>query len=276
MKLLSVVIANYNYGRFLEQAICSVLAANDKRIELVLVDGGSTDESLDIIEKYASRIDWWCSERDEGQSDAFNKGFAHATGKYLTWLNADDLFVPGALKKVLHELEEHPECEWFTSNTYRFTSDSKIANIWWGPHALPGFLQTKGMALAVYGPSSFFAKNAYERVGRIRKDMNFMMDIDLWAKFVLSGIKQRRINVFCWAFRLHKDSKTAEYGIHRLSSERRSEFEKERWEFYKRTGYKEDWLTKKMGLLWRLVDFSLIRLLWYKLIFRRIPKWQMM
>ena len=88
--LLSIVIANYNYGRFLEDAIKSVLSQDmGDKVELIICDAASSDNSVEIIKKYADKISWWVSEEDKGQSDAFNKGFAHATGKYGCWLNAD-------------------------------------------------------------------------------------------------------------------------------------------------------------------------------------------
>ena len=97
---VSVVIANYNYGRFLDEAIQSVLnqACND--VELIICDAASTDNSVEVIKKYADRIAWWCSEKDKGQSDAFNKGFSHAKGRFLTWLNADDVMLPGTIEKL--------------------------------------------------------------------------------------------------------------------------------------------------------------------------------
>ena len=115
--LISIVIANYNYGHYLEDAIRSVIDQDvDDVVELIICDGGSTDNSVDIIKKYDDKIAWWCSEKDEGQSDAFNKGFVQAKGKYLTWLNADDVMFKGCLKKVLRILNEHPEEEWFTGS----------------------------------------------------------------------------------------------------------------------------------------------------------------
>ena len=110
--LLSIVIVNYNYGRFLEAAIRSVIDQNTSEVELIIVDGGSRDESVDIIKKYSAKISWWVSEPDKGQSDAFNKGFSHANGKYLTWLNSDDLLVPDCLRKIIHEFKTHPEKVW--------------------------------------------------------------------------------------------------------------------------------------------------------------------
>src|SRR5574344_2606747 len=88
---LSIVIVNFNYRRYLEAAIRSVLDQQVEGVELVIVDGASKDESVEIIKRYADKLGWWVSEPDKGQSDAFNKAFAHCRGKYLTWLNADDI-----------------------------------------------------------------------------------------------------------------------------------------------------------------------------------------
>ena len=264
--ILSIVIANYNYGRFLEDAIKSVVEQDGfDRCELIVVDGGSTDNSVDVIKEYAAKISWWCSEKDKGQSDAFNKGFAHAKGKYLTWVNADDIMPVGCLKKIVREMELHPDCEWFTGNFFRFTEDGKVIEVSWGPHTLPKFLQTKGQPLAVYGPATFFAKDLFDRVGGMKLYQNFMMDTDLWMRFIASGVKQRRINCFCWAFRMHIGSKTAEFGDHKLPPDERAKFEAERKRAYEETGYRESRLNRRLIQLWRIFDGSFIRREWIKL-----------
>ena len=102
--LLSIVIANYNYGLFLEEAIRSVLVQKCPDVELLVVDGGSSDNSVEIIRRYSDDLAWWVSEKDRGQSNAFNKGFAHANGKYLTWLNADDVMPRGCLETITAEM----------------------------------------------------------------------------------------------------------------------------------------------------------------------------
>lgn len=286
--LLSIVIANYNYGRFLGAAIESVVSQgmNDK-VELIVVDGGSTDNSVEIIQNYAngllpntqlpnnhqsqtSNISWWCSEKDKGQSDAFNKGFAHAQGKYLTWLNADDIMPKGCLEKVIHELERHPKCEWFTGNLYRFTEDGRVVECAWGPHYLPQWLQTKGQPVAVYGPATFFTKELLNRVGGMKLYQNFMMDTDLWMRFIVAGVKQRRINCFCWAFRMHEKSKTAEFGEHKLSAEQRACFEIERKQSIEETRYKVSGINRRLIQLWRLLDGSLIKSWWLKRSFTKV------
>ena len=130
MPLLSIVIVNYNYGRYLKMALDSVLEQIVPEVELIVVDGGSTDDSVEIIKKYADQIAWWCSEPDRGQSDAFNKGFAKARGRYLTWLNADDILVSGAINAILRMLRKYPDCEWFTGNFYRFSdADGHLTEI---------------------------------------------------------------------------------------------------------------------------------------------------
>ncbi len=263
--ILSVVIANYNYGRFLEAAILSVISQGmGEKIELIVVDGGSSDNSVDVIRKYTGEIAWWVSEKDKGQSNAFNKGFSHANGRYLTWLNADDLMPKGCLCKVCRELETHPDCEWFTGNFFRFTEDGQVIEIGWGPHWYPNFLQRPSSPAVIFGPSTFFSKKIYEEAGKIREDMNFMMDNDLWYRFIMSGIKQRRINCFCWAFRMHERSKTAEFGNHKLSPEQRAKFEEERKACLARTGYHMSPFMHKLCLALRVLDGSLLRRWWLR------------
>ena len=140
--LLSIVIANYNYGRFLDEAIRSVIAQDmGDKVELIIVDGGSADNSVEIIKKYANGlppnisytdwinssnhnsqtpplITWWCSEKDGGQSAAFNKGFSHARGRFLTWLNADDVMLPGVIDALKTASERDPWQEWFVGGVY--------------------------------------------------------------------------------------------------------------------------------------------------------------
>ena len=254
--ILSVVIANYNYGRYLEEAILSVLDSNCSEVELIVVDGGSADNSVEIIKKYSDRLAWWCSERDRGQSHAFNKGFSHAQGQFLTWLNADDYFVSGSLQHVIRALKKHKCCEWFTGNTYRFAPTGEIVEIWWGAHFLPPFLQGPDAPISVYGPSAFFSRRVYEKLGGIREDMHYMMDIDFWARMMQAGIRQRRINCFCWAFRLHQCSKTAEFDGHLLEPAARAAFEKERNDFFIRTGYHASRKTRMLTMAWRFLDGS--------------------
>lgn len=107
--LVSIVIPSYNQAQFLETTIRSLLGQDYPNFELILVDGNSTDGSLDIIHRYVDKFAWWVSEKDNGHADALNKGFSHARGEILAWLNSDDTYYPGAISDAVSTLRAHPE-----------------------------------------------------------------------------------------------------------------------------------------------------------------------
>ena len=193
--LVSIVIANYNYGRFLEEAIRSVVNQGmENEVELIICDAGSTDGSVDIIKKYANGlppnvhysdwcanlqynacnpqlITWWCSEKDGGQSAAFNKGFAHARGRFLTWLNADDVMLPGVLKALNVAIERNPTCVWFVGGCFWLDPQMRIINCGRGrPFSEIRFHEGN---VSVWGPSSFFTKRLLDAVGGVDERFHF-------------------------------------------------------------------------------------------------------
>lgn len=264
--LLSIVIANYNYGRFLEEAIQSVLRQCDKdmrlptgdRIELIIVDGGSTDNSVEIIKKHADCLTWWCSEKDRGQSHAFNKGFAHAKGRFLTWLNADDLLLSGTIKALKHASERYPACEWFTGNYLQFRHDTrKIIYAPWGPRTLPKFLQTFNSPLVIFGPTTFFSLSAYLKIGDIDETLQYSMDTDYWLRMKKNGYRQRRLNHCCWAFRMHNVSKTAQYGTRQIDENVRARWYEELRIVNQKAGYRCSKFRRVLGFMVRALDFSI-------------------
>lgn len=229
--LVSIVIASYNYGRFLDEAIQSVVAQNmvDK-VELIVCDAASTDNSVEIIKKYANGlpqntlrsewknsnsqlsalnsnlISWWCSEPDGGQSAAFNKGFSHARGRFLTWLNADDVMLPGTLKKLKQAVDSHPDCEWFVGGCFWLDPEMRIINC--GRGRPFSEIRYREGNVSVWGPSSFFTKRLLVSVGGVDERFHFSMDSDLWLRFACKA--HARYKPFCdyaWGLRLHPDAK---------------------------------------------------------------------
>ena len=142
--LVSIIIANYNYGRFIGEAIESVLSQSSQDSELIICDAASTDGSVDVIQKFCkcanrkNRVEgnWhigdrisWVSEKDGGQSAAFNKGFSRAKGRFLTWLNADDVMLPGTIENLKRAAGKSPEHEWFVGGCFWLDPAMKIINM---------------------------------------------------------------------------------------------------------------------------------------------------
>jgi glycosyltransferase involved in cell wall biosynthesis len=112
---ISIVTPSFNQGPFLESCIQSILAQRYPQLQYVIVDGGSSDDSVDIIKKYSKHLHYWCSEKDDGQYDAINKGFRVCTGEIMAWLNSDDMYYPWALKTVASVMAELPHVQWLTT-----------------------------------------------------------------------------------------------------------------------------------------------------------------
>ena len=224
--LLSIVIANYNYGRFIESAICSVLqqcappiksglgrvclpilGASEVGVELIVCDAASSDNSVEIIRKYSQSLAWWCTEKDGGQSAAFNKGFSHSRGVYLTWLNADEEYLPGTFLALWKKVKEAKNPMWVTGNLLEFNENSReITRVSWGPHYQPFFLKRNHACLDVFGPTSFFKHDLYTAIGPINERFHYSMDLEYWARLTLAGVPQTRLNYVCWAFGVHPGS----------------------------------------------------------------------
>lgn len=262
----SIVIATYNYGRFLADAIESVLSQSCQDFELIIVDGGSKDNTLDVIKKYEPRVAWWVSEPDKGQSDAFNKGFKHSRGKFLTWLNADDIYFPGALQAVKEKITKHPEAKWATGNFVRFRdSDKRIIEAQWGPHFLPRFLQTFDSPFTIFGPTTFWSREVYQTVGELDLNCHYSMDTEYWLRIMKAGYIQVRVNHDIWAFRMHEDSKTAEFDNHKADERTFRAKQQEKAYIRRKSEYKQSRIKHFIWIVFRILDFSAFMGLYRKL-----------
>lgn len=227
----SIVIANYNSGRFLEDAILSVIKQNYPKVQLIIIDGGSTDNSVDIIKRYEQYIDFWVSEKDSGQSEAFNKGFIQAKYDWLFWLNADDFLLENSLQSLDSEmckkLNDDATCQWFTFDNVVVNEDGMTNRVLYGPAWNDFFCRRLGPQ--IHSATSVFHKSLFECSLRFDTKLYWSMDLDLWYQFFNLGKKYQIIHRFIYGFRINDQSKTISNGV--SSSIERSE---ERW---RQTGY---------------------------------------
>lgn len=203
--LVSIVTPSYNQGRFLETTIRSVLEQDYPRVEYIIVDGGSTDNSPEIIRRYADRLAWWVSERDQGQTDAINKGFGRAHGEILAWINSDDVYQPGAIAEAVAFLQAHPKA----GMVYGDASFIDEAGVEIGrfPAAQTDHRRLRQGYVHIPQQASFFRADLWKRVGPLDPSFYFAMDYDLWVR--LSALAPLVYLPRLWAaFRLHGDAKT--------------------------------------------------------------------
>jgi len=203
--LVSVITPSYNQARYLEATIQSVLGQDYPEIEYIIVDGGSTDGSVDLIQRYSNRLGWWVSERDQGQTDAINKGFTRARGQILAWLNSDDVYLPGAVSQAVAYLKAHPEAGMVYGNTNFIDENGKEIGQF---NAAPTDLRLLRQGYVhIPQQASFFRADLWRKVGPLDPSFYFAMDYDLWVR--LAKLGPLAYTPQLWAsFRLHGSGKT--------------------------------------------------------------------
>ena len=181
---ISIVTPSYNQGDYLEATITSVLSQNYPNLEYFIIDGNSTDDSVNVIKRYADRLTYWVSEPDRGQSHAINKGFARATGDIFTWLNSDDRLEPGTLMTVAEEAQKFPDAGAFVGEGRMVNRAGRVVY-----YKRPAELTFEGFCRWLdHGnfmqPSCFFRRSAWEIAGPLDESIHVAMDVDLWLRMV--------------------------------------------------------------------------------------------
>lgn len=180
--LISIVTPSFNQAGFIEKTLRSVLLQGYPKLEYIVIDGGSTDGSVDIIKGYEERLAYWVSEPDQGQSHALNKGFVRASGEIVAWLNSDDYYTPDALARVATAFAEHPDV-------------GLIYGDCWFLHDYDGSLELVGTEPPDFGrilagynvirqPSAFMRRSAFEAAGGLNESLHLALDFDLWLRML--------------------------------------------------------------------------------------------
>ncbi len=207
---ISVIVPSYNQGHFIARTVESVLDQRDPDVQLIIMDGGSKDNTLQVLEPYRKHIDVLVSERDKGQSDALQKGLKYATGDYIGWQNSDDVYLPGFFRKVREAIAadaqrgQEPADVYFGDQMVMDAEDNLIYRKTFGPFRLPYLLYMKWN---ITNQTSLFAKKALDRVGGFDPSLQYAMDFDLYVRLGLAGARFHWLGCFTGGFRLHGDSK---------------------------------------------------------------------
>ncbi|MDO8658008.1 MAG: glycosyltransferase family 2 protein [Candidatus Levybacteria bacterium] len=206
---ISIVTPSFNQGKYIEQTIKSVLGQNYANVEYIVVDGGSSDNTLNVLKKYNNKIKW-TSRKDNGQSNAINKGLKMATGEIIAFLNSDDLYLPGTLNKISAFFKNNPKAKWVTGDYFIINENGekiqsyvvlykKILRLF--PYSF-----ILSIANFIPQPSTFWRKELLDEVGFFNETLHFTMDYDYWLK-IIKKYPLKVISSPLSAFRIYRESK---------------------------------------------------------------------
>lgn len=209
---ISIITPSFNQGHFIEETIQSVLSQNYPNLEYIIIDGGSTDQTVEIIQQYEDQITYWISERDRGQTHAINKGLDRATGDILAYLNSDDYYLPGTLHKVAEYFRQFPQtdllhgrCRYVNEqgdkigeqfgNIQSFEEVVDIWEVWWKKRQ---FVQ----------PEVFWSRRIMKKVGSFNESLHYVMDYDYWCRILQLQGQVGRLDEELSCFRFTADQKS--------------------------------------------------------------------
>ena len=203
---ISIVTPSYNQARFIGWTVRSVFLQRYPELEYIMMDGGSNDGTMEVLEPYADRFAHLTSERDKGQSDAICRGFAKSTGDIMAYLNSDDMLAPGTLSFVAKFFLDHPEVDAVYSHRCTVDENNKVLWYWLLPDHSDWYMSRWDL---IPQETCFWRRRLFEKCGNIDPSFRFAMDYDLFVRFMRAAPgRMRRLDRFLGVFRQHDEAKT--------------------------------------------------------------------
>jgi glycosyltransferase involved in cell wall biosynthesis len=203
---ISIVTPSFNQGMFIERTVRSVLGQGYPKLEYVVMDGGSTDSTLNVLQPYVQHFHHFSSRPDRGQADAIARGLDQVSGDILAYLNSDDLLAPGTLHFVAEYFDQHPEVDFIYSHRCIIDANDRIVGYWLLPPHVNYLMRRWDL---IPQETCFWRRSLFEAVGNVDRSYRFAMDYDLFVRMMDRG-KFRRVNRVLAAFRQHESSKTSQ------------------------------------------------------------------
>jgi glycosyltransferase involved in cell wall biosynthesis len=206
---ISIVTPSFNQAPFVEQAIRSIVDQNYENLEYIVIDGGSTDGSVDIIKKYLPLIHYFVSEPDTGHGNAINKGFRQSTGEIMGWLNSDDMYMPWTFRTVTEIFEQHPDIDWITGLGTLWNDKGALLPVTLPPKNIFDFFDDDFEW--IQQESVFWRRRLWDKAGgKIDESYEFMVDGELWTRF-FPHTPLWYASCFIGGYRMHKTNRAHKF-----------------------------------------------------------------
>lgn len=207
---ISVITPSYNQGKFLEETILSVLNQNYSNLEYIIIDGGSMDNSVEILKKYDDRISYWVSEPDGGQTQAINKGFRIATGDLVCWMNSDDIYFQNAFRLISASYSKNQDKYdvYFGDKVNIDKHGNVIKHFYYPPFCKWGIMHTSNMNIS--NQSAFWKRSLFEKHGYLDENIQFAMDYEFFMRLAVENVSFKKVNGEMGALRMYENNKSSE------------------------------------------------------------------
>jgi glycosyltransferase involved in cell wall biosynthesis len=204
---ITVITPSFNQAEFLERTILSVLNQGYPNLEYIIIDGGSTDSSVDIIHKYSEQLTWWVSEHDYGQSAAINKGLRRATGDWIAWQNSDDVFYPNCFAELVEQAELNPRAELIIGDMQIIDEQDKpIQDL---RYVRPTYKSMLAEGMVLTNQAAFWRRSLHERIGYLNEALHYGFDYEWFLRVLNQTDQSRHVSSFWGGLRYHQATKTS-------------------------------------------------------------------